>query len=304
MKLLFSRNATTNFLEEISHVGLLKGIFLRIYGTANSGQTMAISDIGNIRFQVNGQQDIFISTTILQAINSMWYGFMEASSVSASAFSFALFVPFEVPDFPNSRLLQPSDDVYLGIDMAAAVATKVSSWTIEAYGIPGTTPEWYQMKLQPANRYSVAGTSRKQVPGENIFRVWLNGTYITDVQLERDGELLYSAKYAAIKAETSRKNRVESALVSYLELETGETVNDFLTDNVELQVITSQSDTVLIQFLSIGLNGSRKSDSLRYLTNELTKRNSNIRAKRPADVVQVETVPSLGSAKPRNTSVL
>lgn len=284
MKFIGSLTQTTNWEKEIP-AGIYKGIHLRFSGTNLSGQTMAIGDIGTLTFSINGQQTHFVPTGALADILNQWHGYVESSSTAGSSFAFGLFLPFEFPGFKNGLHVSPGDNAFIGLQVASAVATKVSSWTIEINGVYSNELENYILKMLPANQsYSGAITLKERIPNENILSVYVYSTTVTRVALDRDGEQLHECSYNALISETSLRRSVEDSAITYGELLCGEQVSDMLSDDVQLQLTTSGSGTATVVYVAVGFDRKRRSQSVQQKISKVSARLAPITSKRPADV--------------------
>ncbi|MHA1757967.1 MAG: hypothetical protein ACTSVV_14430 [Promethearchaeota archaeon] len=284
MKFILSKSDLNNWEEKIP-VGNYKGLHLRFSGTNDTGQALSSADIGNITFSLNGEQLFFVPSGFLADLNNQMYGYVEESSASGGAFSISLFLPFEIPEFPNGLHINPEDDAYLGLQVGSNVDTKVVSWSIDVNGVLTGDPENYILKSHSANE-TVTGavTIKNKLPQENIFSVYVKGSNISRLLLERDGELVHECDYNSALAETSLRTRVESSLVGYVALPCGDQVSDLLSDDVSLQVTTTDADTIYIQLLHVGFDSKRQTKSLSDLNNQVAKRLSPIQRKKPEAV--------------------
>ncbi len=293
MKFTLSKTVLTNWEERIP-AGLYKGIHVRIAGTANSGQTLAKGDVGNFTLNLNGQQIAFLPDAFLSDLNNQWFGYNEFASASAGAFTYGLFIPFEIPGYPNGLYVAPDDALFLGLQVVAAVATKVSSWAIDVNVEHTGEAERYVPQYLPAN-VTVGGavTDKRKVPNVNIFKIWLTGASITRIQLERDGQLLHEGAYASLLSNTSLKNRVEAALATYIELACGDQVSDMLSDDVQLQFTASGATTAYIMYLSIMADGNRNTKAQSVRASDVARRLDKVRQSRPAEINTLLNVDSV-----------
>lgn len=290
MKFALSKTTLTNWQERIP-AGLYKGIQLRFSGTNTTGNALAVSDIGNLTITLNGEQIMFIPTGFLADLNNQWYGYQESSSTAGGSFAHTLFIPFEYPGFPNGLHVKPEDELFLELQVGSNVSTYVSSWTIDVNLEYTNEPEKYIMRILPANEtYNGSGQFKKRVPNENVFEVYVSGSNISRVAVERDGELIHESDYNSLISNTSLRRRVESALVSYASLPLGDQVSDMLSDSVDITVQTSASTTVNIEYISFKFDPERKNRSRQLVQNRVMRRIAPIQQKRPKDVVVTREV--------------
>ncbi len=289
MKFALSKTVLTDWEEKIP-AGLYRGLFVRFSGTNNTGYTLSAADIGNFKLTLNGEQIMFISSDFLADLNNQWFGYQEASSTSGGSFAFSFIVPFYRPGFPSGLHVKPDDELYLALQVGGNVSSYVANWKIEVDTLPTNEPEKYILRILQANE-TVGGavTYKKRIPNENVFELFLKGSNVSKVQIERDGELVYSSSYNNLIAESSLRNRVESSTVNYADLVLGDQVSDMLSDQVDVEFTTTASDTVYIQYISFAFDNERKRQSFNLRQNEVEKRIAPIKAKRPREIEVVRS---------------
>lgn len=273
MRFIDQLTQTTNWQREVPN-DVFSGIQIRFAGTNNAGQTLAAGDIGNFWLMLNGKQKGYIPTGFLSVLNNILWGYPEGSSTAGAAFAFTLFIPFYYPGFPNAITIGPADKMVLGLDVdATTIATKVASWTIEISGELSNWPERYFPEFRPFNETpGGAGTVPSKIKFENVFRVWINSSVVSNVMATRDGKVWHQSSYNALLAETSRRHQVEGSLITWGELAFGDSIFDFLSKNIEVQNQASGAGTIYQMLLVINLDTSRQNASYRVLVAQKTAR--------------------------------
>lgn len=228
---------------------------IRFSGTADTAQTLAAADFGEIYLQ-RGKKEIQLTTAFLADVGNQYGGYLEQVSNTAGAFSFAFFIPYYLPELPKNALyVGPEDNVIIGVNFGSGMATKIGSnnLTTRISAKESNYPMNYVLRILNADRSAVNGTSNELIHDDNIVKAYINGTYITDIFASVDGDIKYNDSYNMIKAAVSFEKRVESALVSFLELNFVDNYADLANRRVLVEVKTSQSDTVYITYMAVDL---------------------------------------------------
>lgn len=236
--------------------GNFKHLVIRFSGTADTSQTLAAADFGDIFVQRNGRKIIQVDTAFLSDLGNQFGGYLEQVSNAGGAYSFAFIIPFYMPELPKNALyVDQEDKVIVGVNFGSGMATKIGSnnITTRISAKESNFPMNYILRILNADRSGINGNSNELIQDNNVVKAFLKGTYITDVFAQVDGDVRYNDTYAQIKADASFEKRVETALVSYLELNFLDNYADLANHRVTVEVKTSQSDTVYITYFSVEL---------------------------------------------------
>ena len=112
MRFIASGNMLTQRHTVDLPVAQYEALYLYMSGTNNSSQTVALSDMNNIRVNRSGQDLVNVDFDRLESIVDLKHGLTVNSSSSGSSFEFAFLIPFYVGqkgEFPNALDVQQSD---------------------------------------------------------------------------------------------------------------------------------------------------------------------------------------------------
>jgi len=188
------------------------GLFLiRYTGVAAAGQTVALADLGNIIFNVKGQDKINVPASILSFLDDMYAGAIETVSAIGGAFAFSIIIPCGAWfDKSNVYNIKKSDEVYFNLTFPNMVAGLIASGTITLYGKPRNGQTNYIHKILSRNVVSGgASIVTESITDNNISEVYLvnPGALISDLQLTKDGKVIIDG---AVGAELAYSNWIHS----------------------------------------------------------------------------------------------
>ena len=241
-----------NFIARIKR-GNWGFLLLRFSGTNDTGQTLALANIGEIWVQYKGRKTHQVNTAFLGDIGDQYGGYLEFSSTISSTFAAVVIIPFYIPSWPNAVYNEKDEDMYVGVQYGSTMTTVLGAGNItcDISAQPSNIPMTYLLKMLNADRSAIDGRSAEPLSGQNIVKAYLYGTAITDVFMSVDGEVRYNDKYNSIRAAAAFLKNVETALVTYVELNTVDNPADFANKSALLEVLTSSSITVYITVVSI-----------------------------------------------------
>lgn len=276
-------NAKGNDFEEKIPAGSYSGLFLRLAGTNDTGDT-ADHAIIDLVFTVNGEQIINVGGAFLLEMANQYFGHCEADSATASTVELVWYIPFELPYMDeNSLLVQAGDLVTLRIQEQASAAD-VASGTYSLYGVTKNAVQNYLPRFMRHNIDASAATTLKQrIPINNISRLWLNAATASDignVLVERDGDLVANANYAELLSITGLFRQVESA-PTWLSVELGDTASALVNSDVQLQVTFSAAETLNVVSESFKYDGDVTNRSEQVVRKRAGSRLDRVRATRP-----------------------
>lgn len=268
---LTAKNGSTQFEKEFIP-GLWSGVYAQIDGTNNSGQTASHADF-EFHINVNGRQIMRLNGAFIKELNNQMLGSVLETSVANGTLALAFFIPFSFAGVDNSLHVRPGDTVTVTYVPGSTYATEVASATVTVYLVQGDAPQRYIPTLLSNNQtVSAAATIREPLPFKNIKEVWVNGTYITRLLAHRDGEIKANGTYSHLLAFTSITSAIEGAQATYVHLNFGDAINDFLSENVDLELTFSQADTATIYVLGFDFNEADYQASVATKRNEVSKR--------------------------------
>lgn len=265
-----------NFIGRIKR-GNWGFLLLRFTGTNDTGETLAIADIGEIWIQYKGRKIIQVNTAFLSDIGDQYGGYLEFSSTISAAFTATVIIPFYLPDWPNSIFNEKDEDMYVGMQYGSSMATRLGSGNVlcNISAQKSNIPMTYLMTMLNADRSAITGRSSEPLTGKNIVKAYLYGTDIDTVFMAVDGEVRYNDNYASIRAAISFKKNVESALVTYLDLNTVDNPSDFANNQVLLEVFTGSAITVYIVVVAVEFGDTAINNSIQDISAKSAMKLSN-----------------------------
>lgn len=242
MKQIRNITISDNFASFQVPVGKHKGFLIHYTGTANTGETVAASDLGYVRLLVGSKEFQRIDIDRLIEINGMKGGIVDTTSNAGGSFSFTAILPQAVfGDDLNCLTVGDSDDIVLELNDFYN-STKMASGSVVVYSIPSPLGEqYYYLKLGHHDFNCVAGLTPHKVQGwENVWEMFLeNDSSMDRIGIFVDGEQVGNPTREALIAYTHFINQIESwdASISYLDVllpQTGQ-LTEALSDDIQLQ---------------------------------------------------------------------
>lgn len=173
--------------------GRLSGLHVRLTGTTDTGQTLALSEIGTFRLQRDGRTIQSESFEFYSDFNDLTGGFPEATLPTAGATAVSCFIPFFAPRLPNTMEVVSEDELKLFFEPAAGLATEFGSnaISVEVNAIIETeVAESYELEVNTQD-FAASATGRRSIPlnHKNNAYVFLvdAGGVVSTVQIDVDG---------------------------------------------------------------------------------------------------------------------
>lgn len=192
---------------------------LRISGTAVAGQTVALSDLGNVRLNVNGDDKVNVDFGFLNLVANEYGGFIENDSAAGGAFNFSFIVPCHAwQDSLNVYHFGPNDKAYFNAVYASTLAAKVSVGTITIEATPKQGIQTYYHKLLNQNvNASGAGQISNTINQPNIIELYLKdpAALTTTMQFSKDGIEKVNSLTTAEVSYSNWIHLLESAVTFY-----------------------------------------------------------------------------------------
>jgi hypothetical protein len=221
---LCSENILDAFLSLTLKAGMYKGLFLRVLGTNNAGETLLVTDCGILKLQIPGVRESNISFHHLSYRTNMYNGVAEAVSGAGAAFAFCARLDFFKKNDPVNAVAIAGDPkaslqwTFTG----ATLATKVASGNIEVYAIydDGSGREKYVPVYREASEAAAAAKPINiNIPEEEVEELFvINDAHITDASVTRDGKSVVDGRFSSLLAASNANNRLETAITTLTEL--------------------------------------------------------------------------------------
>jgi len=215
MNLLWSDNLgnlTTNYLVNPGSYG---GFLIRYSGTAQTGQTVTTTNLGNIILNSGGDDKINVDVDMLQQANNLYGGFIESNSTAGGAFNFSVFIPTGAWFDPkNVYNLTKEMQTYFKCDFPAMTSTLISSGTIQISGILQQGVHSYWHKMFSYNVVSGgASILTNTIAKANIIELYLKNpaALISQMQLIKDNQTFVNGNVANELAYSNYIHEVESS---------------------------------------------------------------------------------------------
>lgn len=249
--------------------GRYVGVAMYLTGTTDTGQTLALSEVGSVRLVRGGRQIQSGSVEFFHDLSDLLGGYSEATLPTAGATRVWCPVLFSAPGIPNSMEVLSRDELVFNFDPASGLATEFGSnvITLELYGIyDDMVPEQYELSLIPQNFVAAAaGQDRQSLNAKNIAYVALNdsGSVVNNFQLEIDDRVLVSRiNDNAYSAFNNNRFRIESSGMTQMLAPTASGANPapYLNEKGVLDVEFSGAGTFYVSVFSLGQSPAGRRD--------------------------------------------
>jgi hypothetical protein len=219
MNLLFSQNLSqlsANYLITPSSYG---GFLLRYYGVAAAGVTVALTDCGQVRLNINGDDKINVDVDFLNQADNLYGGYIEFASAIGGAFNVAVYIPTGAWFDPQNvyNLTKDMNSQFI-LDFPNMTAAVIASGNINISGIlqPGTMTYYHKMLS-----YSVvsAGVSiiTNTIAKDNIIELYLKdpSSLISNIQLNKNSITYVNGNILDELYLSNFQHNLESAVTLY-----------------------------------------------------------------------------------------
>lgn len=206
MKLLHSDqllNLTTN--HNLAR-GQYSIFMLRYSGVAQAGITIALTDLGTIVLNWNGNDIVNVDVEVLSFLANEYGGFIEANSAVGAAFNFSVVIPCgEWWDSKNIYDISDTDKVYFKCDFPLLTIANIVSGTITIHGKPAIGIHSYFHKILSRQVVSGgAGALTGNIPTSNISQIYVknpaalvgNMQYSIDNKVKADNDATILLAYS------------------------------------------------------------------------------------------------------------
>lgn len=178
--------------------GRYLGVLMRLRGTTDTAQTLALVDIGTIRVERLGSQVIGRSAEFFYDYTERFGGFPAApTGNAATAEDVCWIVPFMAYGIPNSMEVLTQSELVLYMDPLSTLATRFGAnpISLDVIGITDDEiPESYQLRIISQDFVTTAASQiiRERLLAQNIVQVCFDdtGADISTIQLEVDDKIV------------------------------------------------------------------------------------------------------------------
>lgn len=240
--------------------GRYLGLFVRLTGTTDSGQTLALSEIGGFRLQRGGTVIQSETFEFYSDFNDLTRGFPEATLPTAGATSTSCFIPFFAPGLRNTMEVTNDEELVLFFDPASGLSTEfgANAITVEVQGIIETeVAESYQLEIVTQD-FTASATGKKSVTitKNNVAYLLLvdGASSVSTVQLDVDDRnIIPSVDLDVLNSWANMEWRVEASGNNIVPLQTGSvgSLGSYLNNSTILLPTFTSTGTLQITVLSI-----------------------------------------------------
>lgn len=199
--------------------GSIDGIYLLFDGTAATGVTAALTDLGTVVVKRKGTESHNATIQDFAAVGNINQGSNFFSSAEAGDFIAAVFIPFYEDSFEQALQIRENNE--LNISYQGTDTSKFDDLTCTAYASLADLPELYLFRMLTQD-FSVSAAVRNQpepLNTENVSSVYIRSSVLTDLQLRVDGkEAISNQSFDMAKAATLFENRLEQDTIDTAEL--------------------------------------------------------------------------------------
>lgn len=270
-----SGNALTNAHTAEITPGEYAAFMLRIAGTNGGGGNAAVTDVGQVRLNVNGGDIINVPYNILHVLSNVYYGFPEYTQNVGAGFAFSAILPADLPGGGGIMYLSGQDQAFLHLNFnlgAMGIPPASVQWDllgIEQDGIHKYWSKLFQETLTPGG----AGLIREEFAGRNLMGIFISSTVVDRLRVYVDGRIKVSASWDELRAWTDIQSQVEAAAtVVWLDLNLSRSPAEPLGNEVTLEFDASGAGTIDIFTLESQFDASRTSQSRSKLRSLIQQR--------------------------------
>jgi hypothetical protein len=303
LRLIASQNLNVGIINLDIKKGNYKDLVFEFVGTNNTGQTLAITDLGNLILSRDSVDFCNCDLQDLANKNNFEAGIDLASSTTSGAFNFALHYSFAKPYDKQNAVRFEATNGRIVINLGNNVGTKVLTGQLNVYGVFTKGVEKYLRKYLPFSQILGDVGSMLAIP---LRQANVNALYFrtaSDYQminvLKDDYPILFGSG-AALAGNTSYTGRIESAVTFiYEELNPTDTPAEITSNALQLNLTSAKSGggNSVIMYEVIEFNPDKTAVSLAsYQKFESQKLASNTPA------TQVQTVLTSGKSSLTSTT--
>lgn len=199
--------------------GNYAGLFVRLAGTNQAAQTLALTQLGTLRINHEGVEIVNSRPSNFISLTNLYSGTPESASAVGAAFTYSFNVPFRTKNDQTNILPVQVNKTQFALQGLAGVAT-VLSGTVEIYayfsdeGQAKYVPLWKEKNMI----FPAAATLQNDFSDPFIEQLYcVSDAAISTMQILRDGKAIVDGTFAAIDAASDANNRVETG-ITFVEL--------------------------------------------------------------------------------------
>lgn len=201
MKQLFQQALSSGSLAYQLEKGQWGLFQLRAEGIASSGQSVNLTDLGNVIVRWNGQDIVNVDFEFLNLFGNLYGGVCEYTSINGGAFKISAFIFTGLPFDPQNVFdVDENDKVEI---VWTWYTTKIVSGYAYVFGKPRSGIMSYVPGLYIKSVVSSgAGVINDNIPVENIATLFIKNpsALISRLQVARDGKVIVDGATGAIQA--------------------------------------------------------------------------------------------------------
>jgi len=235
--------------------GLYRGLFFRLDGVSDTGQTLTLADIGNVIIRRQGRQQQYWPVEYAHNRTLLKGGVVDATLSTAGATKVDWYVPLVNEEDENAVFwARDNDEVEAEIQFGPNFTTVMASGTIYCFAVLaafGRSAYVYKITRHDIDIASGSGDT-KQLTVEDVDALLVeNTTNIAKVVVEADGRIVANAYRLGLVADTLRRGRIEtfSETTPIIEVPVGAANADpfgWLNDVVKVRIEGSGADTITV----------------------------------------------------------
>ncbi len=200
MKELWRDNLNTGSTNYNVSQGQYGSFLIRYEGDAGAGVTMALSNLGNVILNWNGNDIINVDVELLSLLSNIYGGAIEATSIAGGAFAFSIIIPCGAWfDTKNIYDVGRNDKVYFKLDYPAVPAL-IDTGSVTIYAKPRAGIHSYFHKILSRTVVSGgAGAVTDKIYDSNISNFYIKNpaALTSNIQIVRDNKVFVDGSPAA-----------------------------------------------------------------------------------------------------------
>jgi hypothetical protein len=265
MRLIHSEAITNLFAFKKLPSSTYRGLFVRFSGTNQAGKAVTRADLGRVRWNRNGTDEVNVTVDELLYYNDLKRAVAEFNSTVGGVFSASFYVPRHLAfDLFGGEFISP-DSTYVQFDFPN-IGTAAASGTVEISAVEGYSPAQYVHKLIQRNvQAGGAGTTPQEVEMKNISSLYVvENANISRVQVTADNREEINNSQAVLKAYSNNTNNVETAIPFYeLRLNKFNQISPGLNSEIKIQFDVTAAVNIDMFVESIEYDGRMTGDSIK-----------------------------------------
>lgn len=214
MKFLGAEQILNQTMYKELNYGTMRGLLVRYTGTNASGVAVTLAQLGQVRVNFRGNDNVNDTVSFFASMNNLYYGVAEFSSTTSGAYAATIWIPFSAPwDEKNGMFNSKGIAGFIQTNNALTTAVVANGvievYYLEAEAIANYATFWLQQNVQVGG----AGQAKQTLTGFDVSSLLLEeNAQITLIQVNKDERNLMSSTQAVEKAASNLMNRVETAI--------------------------------------------------------------------------------------------